>query len=81
MTTFHRDDLTGKEYVSDRNLMEFGIVQQGTVSAAFETHETVYQEEPERIAERMHEEVDAWLEDTQEYLEREADDEEADPDA
>lgn len=69
MTTIHRDDLTGEEHPSDHNLMEFGILQEDVISVAFETHSDVYHEEPERIAERLHEEVDEWLEDTQEYLE------------
>lgn len=75
MTTFHRDDLTGEEHRSGRRLMSFGITQEDTLIHEFETHADVYHEEPERIAERLHDEVDEWLEETREYLAEEVDDE------
>lgn len=71
MTTIHRDDLTGKEYPTDARLLSFGLAQNGTLTTAFETHEEVYYDDPERIAAQLHQEVDAWLADTREYLENE----------
>lgn len=71
MTQFHRDDLTGEEYVSGHNLMTFGITQEEAVMFQFETHSDVYHENPERIAEELHNCVDEWLVDAQEWLEEE----------
>lgn len=68
MTTFYQDDVTGETFRTEQVLAQFGIVTHGEVTAAFDTHVETVQEDPEAVAEKLHEQVDEWLADYKQYL-------------
>lgn len=75
MTTKYEDDITGEQYGHESVLERFAIITMDDCFDQFDAHVDVVHEEPERVAERLHEGVDAWLESFNEAL-AEADDEE-----
>lgn len=72
MTKVYRDDITGKEYEEDV-LSQFGIIAYDGLMDDFEVHDETIHNQPEEIADRMHQMVDEWLERHKEHLENEAD--------
>lgn len=75
MTTIYKDDITGEEYSSDMDMMEFAIVQDGTPTDSFDAHLTTFHDNPEAVADELHARVDDWLEATLEWAEEELENE------
>lgn len=61
MTTKYEDDITGEQYSHDSVLERFAIIAMDGCFDDFDVHVDLVHEEPERVAERLHEGVDAWL--------------------
>jgi len=72
MGKIYRDDVNGEEYSNDV-LNQFGIVTWDGLMADFDVHEDTIYNQPDAIADELHDMVDDWLETTKEYIENEAD--------
>lgn len=65
MTTKYVDDVTGEEYTVDC-LDEFGIVTHGSQFAIIDVYTDTWLEDPQAVAEELHNAVDEWAADVEE---------------
>lgn len=76
MAQAYIDDVTGEEIVSKEQLLTFGVGRKkgrkAQIDRCVHVHTETYANKPEAVAEALHEKVDQWLGDQQEYLDREA---------
>lgn len=71
MTTIYRDDVTGEEHRTDTNLHESGIYVEGATFDCLDTVEADDIEHVDAVADRLHDMVDEWAEDREEYIKQE----------
>ena len=69
MSELYRDDVTGDLHGSETEMVGLGIVAYGALWSRFDTHEETLREEPDAVAEKLHDRVDQWLEDHKKQLE------------
>lgn len=67
MTTLVRDDVSGNLYQNEEGMYAFGLVAYGQAWGAFDVHEDTIREDPDAVAERMHDLVDDWLAERREF--------------
>jgi len=67
MTTKYEDDVTGEQYDHEIEMERFGLVALGDLYDDFHVHVDKVHEDPEDVAHALHDAVDEWLEDWQQY--------------
>lgn len=69
MAKLYRDDISGEEYTTDGRLDEYGLLVEGMTHDRIDVAQSTVRNNPEAVAEELHDMVDAWLDHYQEYLE------------
>jgi len=67
VTTLIQDDITGDLHRDTEAVHVFGLLVAGDIGAAVDIHEETLAENPEAVADQLHEFVDEWLEQRQEF--------------
>lgn len=72
------DDVTGEEIENEDKMQVFGVGRKSgrkeQLDRVIVVRTETYANQPEAVAEELHRKVDQWLDDQQEYLDREAKD-------
>jgi len=67
MSKIYRDDVTGKEYDRENELSQFAVVTNDMLFDEIDVADETVNNNPDAIAEKLHEMVDAWREDWEKH--------------